>query len=456
MSGLPGQLNDDEEGGQEESSSPRKNVEKLKLGLPGETGEGPSVHFELTPVNMPLHMTDSEVVKNRLLEKGGVELNHKEDDSREGESTMRKRTRKLSIGGARMVYQEEEKKEDRPAGKSRLSWKDEEDAKKNMKDISSSPGSTGLGGLRTAGSVRRLTKNQSYRLEKYGTVLPVSGKEAKARTSVKSGIGVVKEDGEEESVESPTTQENKKLRLYSFKSQSSMREKNRQQQRKGSVIGRTLSIAVKRVTVVANAMNFMGKRRETGDSARRHSDLRRAQEEAWQKLLNDHLENSEPQLRRFLRWKEDYAYFLKKHHRGEDKFNEHSLDPILMKRGKCTCPLSKQSCGAMDPYEYIVHCARCKEELPPFADQMVAMSTAIGEPDSHVAHRNALGLEVEEERDMLAAQEMYIEDFEEDRMSIAEGRSVFGGKLKTHRHHQKDSARRSVQRRSMRASTHKN
>ena len=154
---------------------------------------------------------------------------------------------------------------------------------------------------------------------------------------------------------------------------------------------------------------------------------------AWQRLLDDHLPGAEAQLRRFLRWKEDYHYFLKKN-KGFDE--RKILDRFLTKRGTCTCCLSKQFCGPMDPYEYTVHCQLCQNELPPFADQMVAMSHAIGEPDSIVAHRNALGLEIEEEREMLLVQEVFIEQIEYDRASIAEGRSVVGGRK--HHVHNKD------------------
>ena len=104
----------------------------------------------------------------------------------------------------------------------------------------------------------------------------------------------------------------------------------------------------------------------------------------------------------------------------------------------------------MDPYEYVVHCSRCKKDLPPFADQMHAMTDAIGEPDNSIAHRNALGLEVEEERDMLAAQEILIETMEDDRRSIAEGRSVYGAKKHHHGHSDRLSTRRSVRRNSIR------
>lgn len=61
-----------------------------------------------------------------------------------------------------------------------------------------------------------------------------------------------------------------------------------------------------------------------------------------------------------MRWKEDYHYFLRKN-KGYDE--KRILGSYLMKRGSCTCPLSKMSCGPMDPYEYTVHCRKCQNEV---------------------------------------------------------------------------------------------
>ena len=446
MSGLPGQVNDGGEGGPDKDAGGDP-IGKKELRLLSEEVGDPSVQPELTPVNMPLHMTDADVVKNRLLQKGGIKV----DETRALEGTeaqaremgSRRRSRKVSIGGVRMEYATEEKKEELSAGRNT--------SDNSEKDPNSSGQALAPGVIRTAGSARRLTKNQSIRLKNFGTVLPVSANEAKKlkRNSVANGAaGTINEDEELKideksnsdsmgSPSSPETRNSKLLALHSFKSQRGSLKGGKQ--RNQSVIGKTFSFAAKRVS---NIVNLLGKKgnRESNES---RSSLRRAQEDAWEKLLNDHLENSVPQLRRYLRWKEDYAYFLK---RKAGKFDERVLTPILMKRGKCRCLLSKQSCGPMDPFEYMVHCAKCKEELPPFADQMVAMSEAIGEPDNPIAHRNAFGLEQEEERDMLEAQEIMIETLEEDRMNIAEGRSVMHArKLHTHRsHHGGDSARRSV------------
>ncbi|GMI05564.1 hypothetical protein TrRE_jg4813 [Triparma retinervis] len=451
MSGLPGQVDNDGGGGQDKGD--RDPQVESQLELPEEVG-GPSVQPELTPVNMPLHMTDAEVVKHRLLEKGLAKFDETRPVVGVAREGSRRRSRKLSIGGVRMDYDVEEKKEDSSVGRN-SSDNSEKDPKK-VEERSPLPS----GVIRTVGSARRLTKNQSTRLAKFGTVLPVSGKEAKemmrkSLTKPKNGVGgVTIKEGEEmdmqeeesmdgqsvASSQSPMSPDrsSKLLTLNSFKSQRSFGATKKQ--RNQTVIGKTFSFAARRVT---NIVGLLGKKGNNHAGERRESALRKAQEDAWEKLLNDHLENSVPQLRRYLRWKEDYAYFMK---RKEGKFDERVLSPILMKRGKCLCPLSKQSCGPMDPYEYTVHCVRCKEELPPFSDQMVAMSNAIGEPDNVIAHRNAFGLEQEEERDMLAAQEVYIEALEDDRMSIAEGRSVMHArKLHTHRHGA-DSGRRSVRR----------
>ena len=131
----------------------------------------------------------------------------------------------------------------------------------------------------------------------------------------------------------------------------------------------------------------------------------RAKEIDWESLLREHDVNSEYQIRRFLRSKEDYANFLRK----SGPFEEMSLGGLLKKRGTCTCPLSNQTCGAMDPFKYRVHCRECSAELPPFSDQMVAMSRAIGDPCDENAHRNARSLDREEENRVLLAQKVAFE-----------------------------------------------
>jgi len=73
-----------------------------------------------------------------------------------------------------------------------------------------------LGLIRGADSTRKLTKNQSYRLQTFGTVLPVSGKEAKERQL--SGTGTISENPDSPDHSPGKGTKEQILSLHSFKS----------------------------------------------------------------------------------------------------------------------------------------------------------------------------------------------------------------------------------------------
>ena len=183
----------------------------------------------------------------------------------------------------------------------------------------------------------------------------------------------------------------------------------------------TMVMSLKKVGSMFNASVF-NKKKSMGEGKTVETMRNEKAAKLWQQMVWDHLPGSDSQLRRYARWKEDYSYFLRNHKgRVGHPFDEATLCVILNKRGDCRCKLSVMDAGPLDPFEYEVHCSTCLKRLPPFADQMVAMSKAI-DSDPHgtnMAHRNALGLELEEEREMLGLQMKEIEMIKEDRASVA-------------------------------------
>jgi hypothetical protein len=165
------------------------------------------------------------------------------------------------------------------------------------------------------------------------------------------------------------------------------------------------------------------KKKTPGEKTMLITDRQNKQAKQWQQMVWDHLPGAEPQLKRFQRWKEDYDYFLKRHEDFDEMEEKNSK--LLRKRGECKCRLSDQDAGPLDPWEYEVHCGMCMKRLPPFADQMVAMARAI-ESDPKglaMAHRNALALEAEEEKNLLTKQIALIQKIDDERTSIRESGS---------------------------------
>ncbi|GMH93535.1 hypothetical protein TL16_g12655 [Triparma laevis f. inornata] len=410
------------------SSPSQKKSTPVTLPSHSSTSTTSTIPSGVTPRSLPLHLTDSCVLKQRDLD----DLSPKTGVGQGSPPGFRSYVSRLDDGDQAVIPESEslELEHMEEKGKS-LSYT----AKLHSTPLSNGSNSNASGthyeqtmaevkretelkaekernaGLTTMQSAKKLTKNQSFRLKKFGTVMPVAGGE-----EISSG----KSSGKIE-IRSPdsTTSPDQEL----------MRSISKAFPKKRVERSNTLVRVAKKVGNLKKVLGAMGlkKKKEEGEE----EDNENKHKRAWEKLLDDHLNGAESQLRRYLRWQEDYRYFLKTHKTYDELLQ---LTSALNKRGTCLCPLSKQSCGPMDPYLYTVHCGRCKEELAPFADQMVCMVKAIGQPDSVVAHRNAIGLEMEEERDMLAMQEVFIEQLDEDKQNIAEGRSVLGARRHHHHH----------------------
>ncbi|GMI07941.1 hypothetical protein TrVE_jg11158 [Triparma verrucosa] len=407
-------------------SSPAKKSTPVTLPSHSSTST-PDIHEGVTPRKLPLHLTDACVLKQRDLddlspttatspppgfratfasklddfqdqpiipEGDSLEIGHTEE---KGESLRTPKqspqnglTRKIAEEGTHYEQTMAEVKKETEVRAAR---------ERN-------------GGLTTMASAKKLTRNQTFRLKKFGTVMPVSGGEDASKKVAEASHELRGPD---------TTSPDQEL----------MRSISKNFNAKGRVKRlSTFKRVVHKVGKMKRMLGAMGLRtKDSQDDSNENQEDKHKR--AWEALLNDHLEGADSQLRRYLRWQEDYRYFLKTQ-RDYDEVS--SLSVRLSKRGTCRCPLSKQNCGPMDPYLYTVHCPRCSNLLPPFADQMVCMVTAIGQPDSVVAHRNAIGLEMEEERDMLMIQEVFIEQLDEDRQNIAEGRSVLGARRHHHHH----------------------
>ena len=168
-----------------------------------------------------------------------------------------------------------------------------------------------------------------------------------------------------------------------------------------------LANAVRGVSALRKIGSIFSQGKQKTQDRESEETLKARRQNVWDQLCGDHLPGAEPQLRRFLRWKDDYAYFLKTEKKG---FNQKTLTLLLTKRGDCRCALNGQNCGPLDPYEYDVLCKECDKLLPPFADQMVAMDVAIGQPNSSRAHKNVLALELEEETALLQVQHLRGDD----------------------------------------------
>ena len=102
--------------------------------------------------------------------------------------------------------------------------------------------------------------------------------------------------------------------------------------------------------VLKAASMFKRTKKRLADRAAQETSRENRAQRKWQQMVWDHLPQSEPQLKRFAVWKEDYARFLKTHADFDE--GEGRVKRILGKRGKCECRLSGMSAGAMDPVSF--------------------------------------------------------------------------------------------------------